>query len=171
MKPAYHLVLGTVAAAALVPVLGAGSVAFGAASVLLDADHYADYLYRNRLSDFSLRRAVRFNQLLFDKAKAGPFLSVDVFHTVEALALAGVVALWAGPLLIAAFWGMLFHVALDLVDLRRHGLLTKRAHSIVEYMIRWNLRNRRGEDLEAPYRAACRAVMGAAAPGRKGSAE
>ena len=159
MKPTQHIALGTAGALALVPIFGLGSLAFCSAAVLVDGDHYVDYILRNRFTDFDIRRAVRWNEMVFHEAKSGPFLSVEILHTVEALSIVGFVALITGPLGQAAFWGMVFHIVLDLIYLQRHRLLSKRAHSIIEFAIRWNLNKRRGTNLESPYRSASEALM------------
>jgi hypothetical protein len=154
LKPSHHLVLGTVAAVALVPVLGTHSLPFGVAAVLIDADHYLDYLYRNGFKDFSLRRAVQWHDFLIAQVRRNPFLGLSLFHTVEVLALTGLLSFATGYLFLwAVFWGMLFHFGTDLVHEFRHRLYFKRAVSLVEYVVRWNLMKKRGQTPEAPYLA------------------
>jgi len=132
------------------------------ASLLIDADHYLDYLYRNGLRDFSLKRAVRFHEAIEPIAKGRPFLGLNVFHTAEAMAAVCLLGALTGHLFfLGVLGGMLFHMALDVVHLYRTGLLFKRAYSIVEYLVRWNLMERRGLKPEAPYRLALAAIRGA----------
>ena len=83
MKVEYHVVAGGVASAALIPVLGVNSAAFLTASVLIDVDHYLDYVYRNNFTDFSIKRMFAFHDFLEEKASEIPFVVLSVMHTVE----------------------------------------------------------------------------------------
>ena len=159
MKVEYHVVAGGVASAALIPVLGVNSAAFFAASVLIDFDHYLDYIYRNNFTDFSVKRMFAFNEFLYEKTNETLFLGLSVMHTVEFLLLVYTVAALTGLAAIEAIlWGLLFHMVLDLVYLYRQGALFRRALSIVEYVIRWNRLERQGLQPESPYHLALRAV-------------
>lgn len=155
MKPHEHLILGGIASAALVPVLGPNSIAFGAASVLIDTDHYLEYAYRTGFRDFSLRRAVRWYNFLIPLVQTRPFIGLSVFHTVEALAAVATAAFVTNYSFVwAILWGMLFHWAIDdLADLHKYKTIRIRAHSLVEYVVRWNLMKKRGEEPEAVYKA------------------
>ena len=159
MKVEYHVVAGGVASAALIPVLGVNSAAFFAASVLIDADHYLDYVYRNNFTDFSIKRMFAFHDFLYEKTRETPFVGLSIMHTVEFLLLVYAVAALTGLAAIEAIlWGLLFHMVLDLIYLYRQGRLFKRALSIVEYVIRWNRLERQGLQPESPYHLALRAV-------------
>ena len=59
----------------------------------------------------------------------------------------------------AALWGMLFHMAIDLVYLYRQGRLFERALSIIEYVIRWKRMKRRGLHPEQPYQSALQTMF------------
>ncbi len=145
MKARYHAMTGAVAASALIPVLGVNSAVFWVASILIDGDHYIDYVYRCRFRDFSIKRMFRFHELLFKEVKARHFLSLNLLHTVEVLIflyIAGEITSWLW--LQAIFWGMLFHVATDLVYMYVKGSLFRRALSIVEYAVRWDNIKRHG---------------------------
>ena len=154
-----HLVIGGIASIFLIPAWGANSLIFLAATTLVDGDHYLDYLYRNRFQHFSLRRAARFNQVLHEIAKRDSFLGLSLCHTVEFLLLSGFLAMWTlSTQLWAAFFGVLFHLGLDLVHEYREGTLFKRALSVIEYIIRWNRMMRSGQNPEVPYLRALRAT-------------
>lgn len=164
MQARYHAISGGITASLLIPVLGVNSIAFFASSVLIDGDHYLDYVCRNGFSDFSIRRMFAFHRYLFEKAPVNELLGLNVMHTVEFLLLVYVATMITGWLwLKAALWGMLFHVAIDLVYLYINGRLFSRALSIVEYIIRWNDRKRRGLNPELPYQSALEAVSGKSA--------
>ena len=70
MKPRYHAVVGGTVALALTPVLGLNSAIFWASSVLIDGDHYMDYVYRNGFKDYSMKRMSEFYCLLSKKEKS-----------------------------------------------------------------------------------------------------
>ncbi len=166
MKVRYHALSGGIAAAALVPVLGPYSAVFLAASVLVDGDHYLDYLYRNGFQDFSVRNTFTFHDRLFERGKGKNFLGLNVGHTVEWLLLVYGASAVTGWLWVrAALWGMLFHLIVDLIYLLQQKRLKRRALSIIEYVIRWRQMKRRGLHPELPYAATLR-EMGGFAGGR-----
>ncbi len=154
-----HLVIGGVASLLLIPAGGAQSLIFLAATTLVDGDHYLDYLYRNRFQNFSLRRSTKFHQVLHEIAKRDSFLGLSLCHTVEFLLFLGFLPMWThSTLLWAAFFGVLFHLGLDLLYEYREGTLFKRALSVIEYSIRWNRMMHNGQNPAAPYRDALEAI-------------
>lgn len=160
MKARYHALAGALAASALVPVLGVNSTVFWTASVLIDGDHYVDYIYRNGLKDFSIKGMFRFYESLSDvltkEGKKPCFLTISLLHTIEALVffyIAGELTDWLW--LQSVFWGMLFHLSTDLVHrFVRRGRIFGRALSIVEYVVRWHNMKRHGCQPQAIYRKA-----------------
>lgn len=155
MQARYHALSGGIAALALVPVLGTNSAAFFCASVLIDSDHYLDYLYRNKFTDFSIKRMFAYNKTLSEKTPEPHFLGLSIMHTAEFLLLVYAVAALTGfSLLWAVLWGLIFHMVFDLIYLQRRGLISKRALSLIEYVIRWNRLSRRGLHPESPYSVA-----------------
>ena len=161
MRAEYHAAIGGIASGGLAPVLGVNSLVFFAASVLIDFDHYLDYVYRNRLSDFSVRRMFRFVAALDKRAKESPTVLLSVFHTIEFLLLVYAVAVLVGaPSMWALLWGMLFHIALDVVDLLRNRTPFVRAYSLFECLARWDRLRKRGAQPEAAYRLALQDTLG-----------
>ena len=159
MKSRYHALSGGIAASLLIPVLGVNSAVFWATSVLIDGDHYLDYLYRNGFKDFSVKRMFTFHDLLCDEGEKKNFLGLNVMHTVEFLLLVysvGAVTGWMW--LKAALWGLLFHMIFDLVYLYRQGRLFRRAISIIEYGIRWKRMKRQGLRPELIYQSTLQAM-------------
>ena len=159
MKPQYHAICGGIATSLLIPVLGVNSVAFFASSVLIDGDHYLDYLYRNGFKDFSIKRMFTFYEMLFDKGREQNFLGLNVMHTVEFLLLLYAASAITGWIwLKAILWGAQFHVVFDLVYLYRQGRLFRRALSVVEYVIRWRHMKRQGLCPELAYNSTLEAM-------------
>lgn len=161
MQVREHLVIGGLASLFLIAAGGAAdSLIFLAATTLVDGDHYLDYLYRNGFQHFSLRRAAKFNRVLHEIAKRDSFLGLSLCHTVEFLFFLGFLSMWtlSRPLW-AAFFGVLFHLGLDLAHEYREGTLFKRALSVIEYVIRWNRMMHNGQNPEVPYRQALTAAL------------
>ena len=169
-----HVVLGGGAAVALSPVLGGTeSLVFFASSVLIDVDHYWDYLGRNEFRNWSFRKTFHFHRMLFKNVHAPDFLAMNLFHTMEWFAAVYLASVWFGSAVLhAALAGMVFHLALDLARLTWYRATFKRALSLVEYWIRRRRLVRRGLDPDRPYADALIAIgvvptpAPQAAPGR-----
>jgi len=152
MKPEYHALIGGTVALALTPALGVNSVIFFASSVLIDGDHYVDYVYRNGFKDYSIKRMFDFHDLLSDKSNEPDFLSLNLMHTAEFITLLGIATAITGwTWLISILGGVLLHMLLDLFHLYRQGRLFRRALSIIEYIIRWRRMKRQGLRPELHY--------------------
>lgn len=168
MRLTEHLVLGAGAAGALVPVLGVeGAGVFYASSVLLDVDHYLEYVQRTRFRDWSPARMFAFHGEVFSRIDRPDMLALSLFHTIEWFALAFVAwHWWDGVLGLAALLGMVFHLGCDLLRLTTLGAVTKRALSLVEYWVRRRSLARRGFDPDGVQKEALAAlgVLPAPAP-------
>jgi sterol desaturase/sphingolipid hydroxylase (fatty acid hydroxylase superfamily) len=170
MRAECHAVLGGAAAAGLAPVLGVSSLAFFAASVLIDFDHYLDYVYRNRFVDFSVRRMFRFASALDSRSRGRATVQLSVFHTIEALlVMLAAAALTGWPALWAVLWGALFHMMVDTAGLLREGTPFVRAYSIIEYGVRWARLERRGEQPRLPYELALQDTLAGTGSGPRKS--
>lgn len=151
-----HVVLGGGAAAALSPVLGAqDSLIFLAASILIDVDHYWDYLQRNEFTNWSWRKTFQFHAALFPRIHEPGFLALSLFHTAEwFLVVWGAGIVLGSSALFAVFLGMAYHLSLDLLFLCWHRATFKRALSLMEYCVRRRRLRARGLDPDWVYREA-----------------
>lgn len=157
MKVEYHVLSGAIGASLLIPVLGANSAVFFASSVLIDGDHYLDYIYRNRFKNFSIKGMFKFHDLINKQEKKQKVIYLNILHTVEFILLVYLASAATGWLwLKAALWGILFHMIFDWVNLYREGRLFQRAISLVEYFIRWRRLKRQGFHPDAAYHLALR---------------
>jgi hypothetical protein len=155
-----HVILGGAAAALLYPVLGPRVAAFFAASVLIDIDHYMDYVYHNGFKDFSLKGMFAYHDVLAGQWQNPAFLVIEVFHTVEFLLLFYGAALALGSsILMAMLWGMLFHIVLDAIYMAAHSILFKRSYSFTEYFLRRRRLGRKGLRPGSICREAARGVL------------
>lgn len=106
MRVQDHLVLSTLAAAALYPVLGRKVVVPWAASLLIDVDHYAWYTISRR--SLNPLEAVRY----FNQAQPEQHAGTRRLHSPDVLG-----ALWLGGMLWKplrlVFFGFLFHMSID----------------------------------------------------------
>jgi len=171
MRLSSHVVVGVVASVALYPAMGMNVAAFFAASVLIDIDHYIDYVYHNGFRDISPGRMFAYHDELVRYWREPEFLVIEVFHTAEfQLFVAAVVWLTGSALLEAVLWGMLFHIAFDTGYMALHSILTKRVYSFTEYLLRRRALKRRGLEPGDICRRAARMVSAqnaAARPGNK----
>jgi hypothetical protein len=159
MKIPEHVVIGGAASLLLAPVLGPESAVFWASSWLIDVDHYLDYIYRNGFHDFSIKRAMVFNQVLNEEAKGKPFIALHLLHTAEFLGLvASIGAISGNSWVWALLWGILLHLGLDLVYVYSRHILFWRAFSIGEFAVRWTVMKRGGKHPELPYHRAMQAI-------------
>lgn len=157
MRPRDHVIYGGIGAAALAPALGAGSLVFWAASVAIDLDHYIDYLWHNRFTDFSIEGMFEYHRLLTKRWHDPAFLNIEVFHTIEFIAPLLIITHYTGSAaLLALSMGFLFHIALDLVSLAANGIFFARAHSVPEYFIRKKMLMGRGLDPAGLYTEAAK---------------
>lgn len=161
MRPSEHVLYGGLASAALYPAIGAQAGFFFAGSVLIDVDHYIDFLYYSRFRDWHPRAMFRFHGHLFSLKEKRELLALEAFHTAEFLAGFLLVGLWmrSQPLLLI-FAGMVFHLALDLIRLRQYGKVRIRALSFLEYWLRsrrWL--HQRGEHPERAFWEAYSAIQ------------
>ncbi|GMR05354.1 MAG: hypothetical protein BMS9Abin24_162 [Thermodesulfobacteriota bacterium] len=155
MRPAKHVIYGGMGAAALYPALGADSLWFWSASVLIDVDHYIDFVYHNHFVDLRIKSMFRYHAILSGWWEKPQFLNFELFHTIEFISLLCLLSWWTGSVaFLAITLGFIFHIALDLTALTLAGVPFIRAHSVTEYFIRKRLLARRGLDPAELYREA-----------------
>jgi len=161
MKLQYHAVIGGTVALALTPVLGLNSTIFWVSSVLIDGDHYVDYVYRNGFKDCSIKRMFEFYCLLSKRRKEPDFLSLSLMHSAEFILLISVATAITGWVwLIATLGGIFLHILLDLFDMYLHGVLFRRSLSIIEYFVRLRRMKRQGLRPELHYQSVLESMFG-----------
>ncbi len=159
-----HTILGGIASAALYPVMGFNALWFFGASVLIDIDHYLDFIYHNKLRDLSLKSMFLYHETLTKWWASPEFMNMEVFHTAEFLSVVFVLALvLESGALRALFFGLIFHIALDVIFLIRHHILNKRVHSIAGYFMKKKKMAREGLDPANLYTRAAGIVAAARA--------
>jgi len=129
-----HLVLTSVAAAALSPVLSGGElVLFAIGGVLIDVDHY--FLYVQRKRSLSVPGMFRYFRDLQPIQSTISYVGLCIFHTFDFFFLLAVLANFY-PVIWPLLAGCLFHFLIDLYDLRRKGVIFIRAFCLFEHFIR-----------------------------------
>ena len=140
-----HVLLGAIIAAALSPSLGAwGAFLFWLGTVFVDTDHYLRFLLVGKFRNFRIKSMFSFFEHSFQSRNHPDFLALDIFHTVEFLALLSLVTVYVAPAFLPVLYGVLFHMTTDFFHLLRHKALSKRAHSVLEYYIRKKRMKARG---------------------------
>ncbi len=126
---------------------------FFASAVLIDADHYWDYLWRSKFVDWSGWRMFRYYDWLRKSYDDKRFLAFSFLHTVEFfLAVYALARFWNYNFFITIFWAMLFHLLLDIISFIYEGKPFLRAYSAVEYWLRKKSLLRRGINPDTFYR-------------------
>ena len=138
MKLRQHIIIGGVGMAVLYFHWGLSrALLFWGAEVLIDADHYWDYLWRSKFKDWSARRMFRFCDLITARLYDKNFLGFSLLHTAEVFTAVYLLARYFNhTFFITIFYGMLFHLMLDMLSLAYRKRFFVRAYSIIEYWIR-----------------------------------
>ena len=112
MRVRDHLALSSLAALALYPVLKRKALIPWAASVLIDVDHYAWFTIEQ--GSLSPIEAVRY----FNQAQPPQHLGTRRLHGPDVLLALLLASFWWRPLRLV-FYGLVFHVALDVAHSAR----------------------------------------------------
>ena len=139
MKLRDHIIAGGAGSLALWPFIKKGVIIFWLASVLIDFDHYIDFIYRNGFKNFSIKKMFEYYELVdkrYEENGTG-VLFLSLFHTGEFLILWYCLALWLGSyFMMLVFWGMIFHIFFDFMFMARKRCIFARAYFLTEYFIR-----------------------------------
>lgn len=159
MRPKEHLIYGSLASAALYPVMGVNAVFFWGASFAIDIDHYLDFLYHNGFKDFSVKKMLDYHAALEGFWFRPEFLNIEVFHSAEfIMPFYLITRLTGSAAMTALFWGLVFHIVLDMVFLWRLNIFSNRAHSFAEYFLRKRSMEKRGLYPSSLYSEAVRII-------------
>lgn len=163
MRPRDHVILGSAAGAGLWYQGAAGSielvVCFWFASILIDIDHYLDYIYNNRFTDFSFKRMMEYHGLLYKRRFDAAFINLSIFHCVETMGAILITALLTNSTaLLFIWWGFLFHISCDIIKLVYDGKPSIRSHTIIGYFFRVRKLRLQGLDTKAIYTRAATEV-------------
>ncbi len=138
MKFREHLIIGGVAVIILYPYWGPWrALLFYGAEVLIDTDHYWDYLWRSKFQDWSGRRMFRYYDKIYEYMRDKNFFAISILHTAEVfLGVYLLARYWNYTFFITVFLGMVFHLILDMIWQLKLKCFFVRAYSIIEYLIR-----------------------------------
>tara|TARA_Y100000310_G_scaffold174669_2_gene174743 strand:- start:22484 stop:22945 length:462 start_codon:yes stop_codon:yes gene_type:complete len=128
MLPTRHLFFGTLVAIVLLffPQISIiEAIIFVASTVLIDFDHLVYYaIVKKSINPFKAYRWYRINHSywlkLSRKAKnrhKGVFLA---FHGLEVFAIVLALGIWVHVFFIYVFMGLVFHLFLDVIEMRQH---------------------------------------------------
>jgi len=102
-------------------------------SVLIDIDHYLLYVYRNK--NLSLIKSWRWHIYLHNNLKESKIPFLHIFHTFEFIFLVFVLSLFY-KIFIWIFIGLIFHVILDLYDMRKRKLYNQREWFLIKALLK-----------------------------------
>lgn len=126
-----HTIQAVVASAITAPFLGADTVVFFASIILIDIDHYFEYIFVCRR--FDVGGMFKFHDFV---CKNKEFVyGFSFFHTVESFLFLFVLGFWS-----YYFWvilsGFLVHFIFDCYSLYMQDAIFSRAFSIIEYLLK-----------------------------------
>lgn len=125
-----HILQATAVSAILLPFLKGNAIFVFLSMILIDVDHYLDYVAVCKRTD--LRGMFKFHEFLRNSKSVYAF---SLLHTVEVFLLLLILGLWSWY-----FWlilsGFLIHFIFDLYNLYEKDVVCSRAFSIIEYAIR-----------------------------------
>ena len=137
MKVSEHIFYGGFASLVLYPTCEKQSFFFFIGSILIDLDHYIDFLYYSRFKNWSIKKMFQFHGIMSKWKDKSDILALEAFHTTEFLTGLFLVAYYFhSKELYLLFFGMIFHLGLDLIRLTQWKKVDLRALSFVEYWIR-----------------------------------
>lgn len=151
-----HIIVGAIGAAVFFPFLGLfRSIIFFLSSVLIDSDHYIDYLWRTRKENkFPAGLSPKAMFKYYDQFYAHQFdkrqLGFSMFHTAEVFIIVYLLSRFVSygflnhDFFTAVLAGMAYHMIFDVISLAWINLHFIRAYSIVEYFIRFKKMLSRG---------------------------
>ena len=165
MKPRDHLILGSAATVGLWFFSGVDTlhllIWFWLSSILIDIDHYLDYIYNNRFTDFSFKNMLAYHSLLYRRRFDPAFLNLSIFHTVESMALLGALAFFTGSGTLLYIWlGFFFHIICDTFMLIYDGKPSIRSNTVIGYFFKIRKLKLQGLDTKAIYTNAVTEVRG-----------
>ncbi|MEN9649143.1 MAG: hypothetical protein RL094_110 [Candidatus Parcubacteria bacterium] len=149
-----HIVAGVVGTALFYPLLGPWkSSVFFTASVLIDADHYLDYLWKTKFADWSPKQMFRYYDKVIDNRFDKRKLGFSILHTVELYVVIYLLAVYVHyDFFLTILGGMAYHMIFDVVSMAWQRLHFVRPFSIVEYLIRKKRMQKMGLDPDEFYR-------------------
>jgi membrane-bound metal-dependent hydrolase YbcI (DUF457 family) len=138
MRLREHVIIGGAAVVVLFPFWGFWqSLLFWVSAVLIDADHYLDYLWKTGGKDWSPARMFRYYDHVIRHKNDPHNLGFSLLHTIEMFLLVYLLALTISyTFFMTILAGMLFHIILDMLWLSYHRLFFVRSYSLVEHFIR-----------------------------------
>jgi len=126
-----HTIQAAVGSAIMTPFLGVDTLIFFVSMILIDIDHYFEYVFV--CGRFDIKGMFKFHDFVCKNRES--VYGFSLFHTVEVFSLFFILGFWS-----YYFWLILFgfsvHLMFDLYYLYVHNCFFNRAFSIVEYLIR-----------------------------------
>lgn len=160
-----HMLYGGTASLALFPAFGWKTIFFFLASVFIDLDHYMDFVYYGKFRYWNIRGMFQFHGLLHRWTKTRKLYCLQAYHTVEFFSCILAIAVYFNSKeVFLIFWGLLFHLFLDLYRMSQERNIGVRAFSFFEYWIRSKKMKAVGLHPEQPFKEAHALAISQAIP-------
>lgn len=134
MLPSEHILYGFIAALIIFilfpPIGSTGLLIIVLASILVDADHYVNYIIKKK--DWNFSRAVDYYLKIdiIERSSRKQQEPLMFLHTFEFLILLIILAFF-NEFFIYVSIGIAIHIALDFVHLKKNDILHTRTHSVI----------------------------------------
>lgn len=126
-----HTIQASIGSIILAPVFGFKVIIFFLSMILIDVDHYFDYMIVCKR--FDIRGMFKYHRFLWSNKES--VYGISIFHTIEIFLILFLLGFWSHY-----FWmvllGFFVHLMFDLYYLYKYATITNRAVSIIEYLIR-----------------------------------
>ena len=160
MKRKKHFTASGIIGLLLIPVWGWVKSIFFVLANVMDVDHHLDFLWHSRFRNLNIKYVLKtapiFSYACLEfatKRKEGdPVpLAINAFHTIEVVAFVYFLGRWIDNYFISTaltgiFWGMVLHIALDMIDAIRLKVPFGRCWSFTEYFIRRYFMKKKGQN-------------------------
>lgn len=128
-----HTIQASVGSMILAPFLGVDAIVFFFSMILIDVDHYFDFVVVCRR--FGIRDMFKYHNWVWKQKDA--VYGLSLFHTAEVLLLLFILGYWSHYFRLILL-GFSVHIMFDLCFLYKHYSFFSRAFSIIEYVIKKN---------------------------------
>ncbi len=155
MRLKSHIIAGLVGAAATAPFWqNPYQVAlFFTSSILIDADHYLDYIWRNRGKNWSPKRMFKYYDHVSENKYDQRKLGFSIMHTVEIFLLIYLLMLYVSfDFFLPVIAGMAYHIIFDVVSMTYDKIPFVRPFSIAEYHFRKKQMHLKGKSVDDFYK-------------------
>lgn len=146
-----HIIAGVIGTAVFFPFLGwFNAIIFFVSSILIDADHYLDYLWKTKGDDWRPKSMFKYYHRLMNHGPDKEHLGFSLLHTIELYVVIYLLAVSVNygflnyTFFLTILGGMSYHIIMDVISMAYKGEPFARAFSIFEYHVRKRSMKKKG---------------------------